>query len=214
MTGQVYCISGIDTDIGKTYATAWLMQYWQQQGKRVITQKWVQTGCDSLAEDIITHRRLCQMPLTEEDKLGWTMPYVLPYPASPHFSAQLANTVIDVDKITASTQYLQQRYDMILAEGSGGLMVPLTQNMLMLDYIAQQHYPVILVTCGRLGSINHTLLSLEVLKSQHITLTGLVYNTFFDANNMDIATNTQHFLRQHLIQYYPESEFWVLPSQQ
>jgi cobyric acid synthase len=73
---------------------------------------------------------------------------------------------VDGDVVSdTATQELAAQYEIVLVEGAGGLMVPLTENLLTIDYIQQQAYPVILVTSGRLGSINHTLLSFAALKS-------------------------------------------------
>lgn len=71
---------------------------------------------------------------------------------------------------------MAERFEIVLLEGAGGLMVPLTTSLLTIDYVAQHQFPVILVTSGRLGSINHTLLSLEALKSRGLKLKALVYN--------------------------------------
>ena len=77
-------IGGIDTDIGKTYATGVLAKALYNRGLKVITQKLVQTGCEGIAEDIITHRDIMGMPLQALDKDGTTCPYVFSKPASPH----------------------------------------------------------------------------------------------------------------------------------
>ena len=78
---RVYCISGIDTDIGKTIVTGLLAGSCLQQGIRTITQKIVQTGCIGLSEDIIRHRELMGIELQPVDFTGLTCPYVLPVPA-------------------------------------------------------------------------------------------------------------------------------------
>lgn len=85
----VYFVSGIDTDIGKTVATGVLAKQLLQQGKSVITQKPVQTGCKNIAEDIAVHRKIMGIPMQEADKQGLTMPEIFSYPASPHLAARL-----------------------------------------------------------------------------------------------------------------------------
>ena len=89
------------------------------------------------------------------------MPEIFSYPCSPHLAARIDNRPINFDKIENATQELARRYDTVLVEGAGGLMVPLTGEYLTIDYIADKNYPLIFVTSGKLGSINHTLLSLE-----------------------------------------------------
>lgn len=228
---SVLFVTGIDTDIGKTYATGYLAQLMLKNApdnpNAVITQKLVQTGCTGIAEDLLTHREMMGLPLQDVDSNRTTCPFVFDIPASPHLASQLENCVIDVDAITKSTQTLLQTYDTVLLEGAGGLMVPITENLLIIDYIAEQNYPVILVTSGRLGSINHTLLSLNALKQRHIPLHALVYNHWqkFDSGtesghplhdnqasvDNQITNDTRLFLQQHIATHYPRAKWVDLP---
>ena len=90
----------------------------------------------------------------------------------------LDNRPIDFGKIKRATEELSERYDFVLLEGAGGLMVPLTTELLTIDYIAQENYPLIFVTSGKLGSINHTLLSLEAIQKHGIVLDTVLYNMY------------------------------------
>ena len=141
MKQNVYFVSGIDTDAGKSYATGYLAREWNQHGKRTITQKFIQTGNVGHSEDIDLHRHIMGIPFTEEDREGLTMPEIYSYPASPHLASELDNRPINFDKIKRSTEILSERYDYVLLEGAGGLMVPLTTKLLTIDYIAQEKYP-------------------------------------------------------------------------
>ena len=170
MENNVYFISGIDTDAGKSYCTAYYACQLIGSGKRVITQKFIQTGNVGHSEDIDLHRRLMGIGITEEDREGLTMPEIFSYPCSPHLAARIDNRPIDFGKIERATQELARRYDVVLVEGAGGLMVPLTEDYLTIDYIAEKQYPLIFVTSGKLGSINHTLLSFEAIRSRGIQL--------------------------------------------
>ena len=221
---SVLFISGIDTDIGKTYATGMIAKALMHQGINVITQKLVQTGvsvnCDTgemnVADDIVTHRQLMNMPLQPCDLDFTTCPFRYEKPASPHLSAALANAVLDPEIITKFTQQLQQSYDIVLLEGAGGLLVPITEQLLTLDYIATQGYPVILVTSGRLGSINHTLLSLEAIKARGLTVHSVIYNHIHDSaaqTDKQIADSTIDYLKNYLAQNYPNTH-WLQLSRQ
>lgn len=170
------CICGIDTGIGKTVVTGLLGRYLIDRGFRVITQKPVQTGCKGRSEDILTHRRLMEAGWLREDEQRLTCPYNFSFPGSPHLAARLADKTIDPETISAATRVLEQRHDWVLIEAAGGLMVPLTDDLLFVDYLQQQNYPVLLVTSPRLGSINHTLISLEIIRSRGLKLAGLIYN--------------------------------------
>ncbi len=222
---SVLFISGIDTDIGKTYATGMIAKALMQQGIDVITQKLVQTGVainlDSgemgIADDILTHRQLMNLPLQPCDLNFTTCPYRYEKPASPHLSAALANETLNPEIITKSTQQLQQSYDVVLLEGAGGLLVPITEQLLTLDYIAAQGYPVVLVTSGRLGSINHTLLSLEAIKVRGLSVHSVIYNHIHDnaaQTDAEIAASTIEFLQNYLAKHYPTAHWLSLPVQE
>ena len=192
--GNVYFISGIDTSVGKTAATGAIAKALAQAGKRVITQKMIQTGCEQVSEDIEEHRRIQGIPFTEEDREGWTCPYIFSYPCSPHMAAAKDGRTIDLQVITQATERLRERYEYVLLEGAGGLMVPNDFQSLTIDYIRDQGYPLILVTSGKLGSINHTLLSLFAAEQYGIPVKAIVYNQYPHIDAL-IEANTLEYLR-------------------
>ena len=192
--GNVYFISGIDTSVGKTAATGAIAKALAQAGKRVITQKMIQTGCEQVSEDIEEHRRIQGIPFTEEDREGWTCPYIFSYPCSPHMAAAKDGRTIDLQVITQATERLRERYEYVLLEGAGGLMVPNDFQSLTIDYIRDQGYPLILVTSGKLGSINHTLLSLCAAEQYGIPVKAIVYNQYPHIDAL-IEANTLEYLR-------------------
>ncbi|MEG0889679.1 MULTISPECIES: dethiobiotin synthase [Bacteroides] len=212
MEKNVFFISGIDTDAGKSYATGFLARELNANGKRTITQKLIQTGNVGHSEDIDLHRKIMGIDFTEEDRAGLTMPEIFSYPASPHLASRLDNRPIDFDKIAEATRELSQRYEVVLLEGAGGLMVPLTDELLTIDYVAQQGYPLIFVTSGKLGSINHTLLSFEAIRSRGIELHTVMYNLYPTVEDKTIQEDTQAFIRKYMAQHFPQAEFVVVPE--
>lgn len=211
MTAPVYFISGIDTGIGKTYATGYLAKLWNQQGIRTITQKLIQTGNSGLSEDIEQHRQIMQMGWFPEDDSRLTMPEIFSYPASPHLAAKIDGRAVDFAKISQATQQLAERYDAVLLEGAGGLMVPLTDSLLSIDYAAEKNFPVILVSSGRLGSINHTILSLEALKSRGLQLHALAYNLSAESQDALISKDTAEYLKAYLAKHFPDALWMDIP---
>lgn len=209
---QLFFISGIDTNIGKSYATGFLAEKWINEGKKVITQKLIQTGNDELSEDIILHRKIMKTDLLPEDKIGLTMPEIFTYPASPHLAAKIDNRPIDFEKIERATNTLLQTYDIVLLEGAGGLMVPLTEDLLTIDYVAQKDFPLVLVTSGRLGSINHTMLSFEAIERRNIRLHALIYNSFEENPDKIISDDTFRYIKNQMANRFPEAELIVLPQ--
>ena len=211
MTGSVYFISGIDTGIGKTYTTGYLAKLWNEQGKKTITQKLIQTGNTDISEDIEQHRQIMGMGWFAEDESKLTMPEIFTYPASPHLATKIDGREIDFQKIEHATAQLVEKYDIVLLEGAGGLMVPLTTDLLTIDYVVEKKLPVILVTSGRLGSINHTILSLEALKSRGLALYALAYNLKDESQDELISKDTAEYLKAYLAKYFPDSLWLDIP---
>jgi len=208
MTASVYFMSGIDTGIGKTYTTGYLAKLWNAQGRKTITQKLVQTGNTDISEDIEQHRQIMGMGWFPEDETKLTMPEIFSYPASPHLATKIDGREIDFNKIADATQQLASKYDVVLLEGAGGLMVPLTTELLTIDYVAEKKFPVILVTSGRLGSINHTILSLEALKIRGLELYALAYNLNDESQDELISKDTAEYLKAYLVKNFPKS-LWI-----
>lgn len=208
---DILFISGIDTDAGKSYVTGWLARKLMQQGHSVITQKFIQTGNSDYSEDIAVHRTIMETGMLPEDIDHTTAPVIYSYPASPHLAAAIDRRPIDLTVIDKATQRLASRYDTVLVEGAGGLMVPLTDDFLTIDYPATRNLPVVLVTNGILGSINHTILSLEAIKSRNLDLRFVIYNTFFDSSDSTIAADTRGFISRYVATHFPGTEILDCP---
>lgn len=210
MTKETIFITGIDTDAGKSYATGWLANYLSKQGRKVMTQKFIQTGNIGRSEDIELHRRIMGLS-TDTEPYALTAPMIFSYPASPHLAARLDGREVDLEVIDRAREQLASQCDTLLVEGAGGAMVPISDSFLTIDYITTRKLDVALVTNGRLGSISHTLLSLEALASRKLNLRYLLYNTHFD-NDPVISPDTRAFLRRHIERHYPNTIWLEIPS--
>ena len=158
---QGFFVTGTDTDVGKTVVSAWLLTHLD-----ALYWKPVQAGAEP-ETDAVTVRRLAEI---SEDR---TLPeaYVLPEAIAPHEAARRGGIAIDMAKLEApATDRL------LVVEGAGGLLVPLTDTDYVIDLAAQLHLPVILVARSTLGTINHTLLSIEALRRRGLPLAGVVVN--------------------------------------
>ncbi len=210
MNGSIWLVSGIDTEIGKSIATGMLARALAARGGNVATQKLVQTGSHGVSPDIEVHRRLMQTGPLAEDDAGLTCSEVFEFPASPHLAAELEHRVVDIGRVDRITAMLAERYDHVLLEGAGGLMVPLTRGLSTLDFAVARRYPVVLVTSGRLGSLNHTLLSLEAVKNHGAQLAGMIFNRG-DAADPVIERDTREWLLAELAKEWPGAWFADLP---
>ncbi|MBX2844280.1 MAG: dethiobiotin synthase [Flammeovirgaceae bacterium] len=205
MKGKEFFISGIDTDCGKTYVTGLLAYHLKKSGKKVITSKLIQTGCQGISEDILAHRKMMESEVLPEDKSGITCPIVLSYPASPHLAATIDKVDIDFSLFRKNVNQLLDRYEIVLSEGAGGLMVPLTPNFLILDYIKEHQLPLILVSSSKLGSINHTLLSIQTCLLHQINLHSFLYNQM-PGDDKIIGNDSFEFFKSYLKSHSPETQ--------
>ncbi|GAB3500355.1 dethiobiotin synthase [Spirosoma knui] len=154
-------VAGISTEIGKTVASAVLVEalkadYWKP----------VQSGAleDSDTETI---RQLTTNPVSRFHSEA----YRLTAPLSPHAAAELDGVTIELDKIT-----LPQTDNTLVIELAGGLLVPLNNHDLNIDLVQRLNLPIVLVSKNYLGSINHTLLSVEACRTRNITILGILFN--------------------------------------
>ena len=201
--GRIFWVSGIDTGIGKTIATGLMARSLLAQGADVLTVKMVQTGNDGYSEDIDAHRAICGTGKLPEDREGLTAPQIFKFPSSPFLAAGLEGRTVDLDAIADAVRTCATRHALVLVESAGGLDVPLTQDVLSADFAAEQGWPLVLVTCGRLGGINHALLSLEAAKLRGMQVAGVVHNWHPDANP-EIDADAVAAIRRHLVKLgYP-----------
>lgn len=157
-------ITGTGTDVGKTLVAAVIMA---KYARRSNLRYWkpVQTGVDQDVNKIQLLTGLSNDYFHEN--LYW-----FSKPASPHYSAFLENQEIQLDKII--NYYLQNHSSLSIIEGAGGCLVPLNSKHLTIDLIEALKIPVLLVASSQLGTINHTLLSIEVLSKKNIPIIGFI----------------------------------------
>ncbi|WP_294139465.1 dethiobiotin synthase [uncultured Sanguibacteroides sp.] len=207
---MIYFVSGIDTDAGKSIVTGLLARSLQRRGVRVVTQKFIQTGCIGISEDILKHREIMEIDPLDVDRDGTTCPYVMTYPASPHLAAEIDHVILDTDRIAESSRKLSELHDIVLLEGAGGLYVPVTRDYFTIDYIQEKKLPLILVASSKLGSINHTLMSLELCRQRGIELAMLIYNRF--PNDSEWITNDSITIFQRYLQdFFPSCSLVEVP---
>lgn len=180
-------VSGIDTGIGKTVATGLLSRFLRARGVDHCTVKMVQTGCDGFSEDLDAHRAIAGLPRLPEDEEGLTAPQIFRFPASPALAARLEGRAVDLGAIDRAVAACARRRRAVIVEGAGGLLVPLARGVLAADFAAARGWPLLLVASGRLGGINHLLLSLEAAASRGMALAGIAMNFAPDTDPRIVA---------------------------
>jgi dethiobiotin synthetase len=154
-------VTGIGTDVGKTVVSAILTEALQADYWKPVQSGSVELTDSHKVKSLVSNPRTVFHPET----------YLLQAPLSPHAAAALEGIEIDLAAIARP-----QTQNRLVVEGAGGLFVPLNANYLMVDLIRHLQLPVVVVSANYLGSINHTLLTLEALRSRHIPVAGLIFN--------------------------------------
>jgi len=170
-------ITGTDTGIGKTFITAHLASVLQRRHIDVGVMKPIHTGCKIrkgrlILEDTILLIRSAGV----DDPIELVTPYAFREPVAPYVAALKNNVDIDIGKILRSFETLCRRHDYILVEGIGGPLVPISERLYVVDLIKRFKLPALIVTRPGLGTINHTLLTVDCLKRKKIPIVGIIIN--------------------------------------
>jgi dethiobiotin synthetase len=173
-------VTGTDTGVGKTVVTAAIVRYLRNQGVDAVTMKPVQTGASEVngrkqAEDLDFHCRAAGLEPDDETR-ALMAPYLFEPACSPHLAARTAGVTVELPHIVQCLERLTTRHDIVVVEGAGGVMVPLNEKDLMLDLMVQIGAPVVLTAAIGLGTINHCLLSLRVMRDAGLEVLGVVFN--------------------------------------
>lgn len=188
MSGGLF-VTGTDTGVGKTAVSAGLLAALRRRGVRVAAMKPAETGWGGAAgtwpPDGACLARAAGLRLPREQ----VVPYVLAEPLAPAVAADRAGVSIDLARLQAAYAALAQEYDLVLVEGAGGLAVPLTGALTMADLAAAWRLPVLVVARPGLGSINHTVLTVEYARAKGVRIVGVVINGYPDTPGVAEATN-------------------------
>ncbi len=184
-------ITGTDTGVGKTVVTGYLAKYLSQRGYKVITQKWIQTGCPgNFSSDIKTHLEIMGKVKRDVKKyLCRLAPYIFKPACSAHLASETENKRISRNKIIKSFRSLAAEFDLVIVEGLGGALVPLDKSHLVIDIVRELNLPVIVVVGNKLGAINHALLTIEALTARKLKIIGLVFNNLKNEDRRILEDN-------------------------
>ncbi|OGI01420.1 MAG: dethiobiotin synthase [Candidatus Melainabacteria bacterium GWF2_37_15] len=172
-------ITGTDTGVGKTVVTAGLAAVMQSLGYTMGVYKPIQTGVASDMEFVES----------VDSNIVTKVSYSLSYPAAPSIAAMLDNVKINKYKIKNDYDTLKEQCDFVITEGAGGLLVPVAQDFMMRDLAKMLDLPVLIVARPDLGTINHTLLTIEAARNVGLDVLGVVISNY-PSDTDDIAIKT------------------------
>ena len=165
--GRVLFVTGTDTGVGKTFLTCLLLRHLRDGGVNALAVKPFCTG-DLLDAKLLREHQDGALKLAE------ITPFFYPWPVAPLVAARRKRQIIQLEQVMAHVEAIRQRCEVLLVEGCGGLLVPLGERFSVLDLIAGLRCGVVMVAPNRLGTVNHTLLSLRAMESRGLKSPTLV----------------------------------------
>ena len=172
--GTAVFITATGTGVGKTVVSSLLVGCLRDMGLKAGYQKWVSTGGE-VPEDLVFCLRSNNLPL-DRAKLDIMAPYRFALPASPHLAAEQEGREIDPAQIKEIFYHGLADCDVLVVEGVGGVLVPLRRDLLLADFLTSLPLPVLVVARSGLGTINHTLLTVEALRCRKLDVLGVVFS--------------------------------------
>jgi len=182
MTGLF--VTATDTGVGKTWVACALARAATRRGLRVAAMKPCETGD---GDDGARLMDAAGRPLDP----ALARPYQFHLPASPEVAARVEGTVVDVASIVAAFARLTRDADFTIVEGAGGLLVPVAPGVLMADLAARLGLPLLVVARASLGTVNHTLLTIEAARARKIAIAGVVTSRAADTAGPEEPTNPE-----------------------
>lgn len=186
-------VTATDTSVGKTTLAAGLAGFLKREGVDVGVMKPVASGaieCDS-GKLISQDAEMLVKFSGSKDPWEWINPYCLATAVTPSVGARIEGISIDFKKVRAAYEQIAARHDFVIVEGAGGAMSPIFENLVVVDMIQALELPALIVSRSALGTINHTLMTAECLRSRRVTVLGFFLNRFPKNPNLAESTNAE-----------------------
>jgi dethiobiotin synthetase len=185
-------ILGTDTDVGKTFVSAIILNLLKQNGCKPCYYKPIASGTDfvdgkEIAMDVNYIKKMCDF----DESLNLVTPFVYKTEVSPHLASKLENKKIDINVVFENYKKIKGKYDYVIVEGCGGFVVPLIDNdYFVYDLIKDLKLECFLVTRAGVGTINHTAMTVEYAKKLGIKINGIIINfynnKFYENDNIEM----------------------------
>jgi len=187
-----YFVTGTDTGVGKTEIAAYIARRLANKGLKVGVMKPIATGVGRSCKDV----EILRKSVGSKDPEDCINPISLKLPFAPMVASRIEKAKIDMKRVWVSFKKLKRENDVVIAEGVGGVMVPIYKRAnriyYVLDMIKEMKLPVIVVSRPNLGTINHTAMTIETLRRRKIKINGIILNyTSLIKKDLSIKTNPQ-----------------------
>ena len=186
-----FFVTGTDTDVGKSYICKHLAKEFIKLGKKTGYLKPFQSG---LEEGIDPDAK--QIEIIAKDVIAKSS-YITKTPCTPYISSQMDNVDYNLEKVKQDYAKLANACDVIIVEGSGGLYVPVKENVLMSDVIKFLNLPTLIVARPNLGTINHTLMTIKCAQSEGIKILGVVISNYPQTTDDPVILRAQEMIEKY-----------------
>lgn len=186
-----FFVTGTDTDVGKSYVCKHLAKEFIKLGKKTGYLKPFQSG---LEEGIDPDAK--QIEIIAKDVITKSS-YITKTPCTPYISSQIDNVDYNLEKVEQDYTELANTCDITIVEGSGGLYVPVKENILMSDVIKFLNLPTLIVARPNLGTINHTLMTIKCAQSEGIKILGVVISNYPKITNDPVILRAQEMIEKY-----------------
>lgn len=190
--GKGLFVLGTDTDVGKTFVSAGITYILRKNGFNACSYKGIQSGGIYREQELIAGDVQFVKDVTGiEEPYGVMNSYCLKAEVSPHIAAEMEGVVIDKDKLLSDYKRLEGKYDYVVAEGAGGLVVPIVRDRYYVyDFVKDLGIPVVLAARAGVGTINHTALTVAFARAKGIDIRAVVINgyqgNYYEDDNIEV----------------------------
>ena len=169
-------VTGTDTDVGKTCITASILSYLSKMNVDVGVMKPFASGYKSTIDSVSEDVKILMKYSGVNDPVDLINPYFFEIPTSPYDACKQLNLEIDISMVIDSYKQLSSIHDVVIVEGIGGIMTPISKNYFVSDLITDLQMNTIIVTGSKVGTVNHLMLTYQHAKEKKIPLNGFVVN--------------------------------------
>jgi dethiobiotin synthetase len=189
-------ITGSDTGVGKTHCTSLLARLLRRNGRRVRVCKPVATGAVRVGDRWRSEDTQRLAEAAAETDLDAVTPWVFPEPAAPPVAAGLVGRTLSLDELAGAVRRRAVEEGILLVEGVGGLLCPLTDHETVADLASRVGFPLVIVVRHGLGTLNHTLLTVEAAQHRRLLVAGVVVSETTPMHGVAEETNVEELRRR------------------
>ena len=200
-------VTGPDTDVGKTCITASIVSYLSKRNVNVGVMKPFASGYKATADSVSDDVKILMKYSGVNDPIDLVNPYFFEIPTSPYDACKQLNLEIEISKVVDSYKQLTSIHDVVIVEGIGGIMTPISKNYFVSDLISDLQMNTIIVTGSKVGTVNHLMLTYQHAKEKNLCLNGFVIN-----QNVSDGYESSN-LKQQIIDLTGKTVYGTIPYQ-